>query len=305
MTYQCRENSLEPNVHEKQLDKDTIFQTSGFVDIHSHILPGLDDGPVNLDQSLEAIKRYEALGFGCIIATPHWIPATRWASSPEVIIKKVNEINSILQQKNISMTILPGMEIAFSDQLYDNITSSICLPLDLKDFFLIEFPLSPSISGVSDHFLTKLTADKRLKFIVAHPERCPVFLNNENLLHKLVRLGMLVQVNINSILGGYGKKIQKTSFNFLRAGLVHFLATDSHARADRTPPNNNQWKKLFDIMGEEGIRNAFDTNPRQMLAGKEVRPLAMNEMNFEQSYRAGAGKDLFNTFRKLFNRVLI
>jgi len=276
-------------VSARQPEGDTISRKSGFIDIHSHILPGLDDGPVHLDQSIEEAKRYMALGFVSVIATPHWIHATQWASTPESISSKVIEINSVLQQNKIELTILPGMEIAYSENLHEHVASGQCLSLGGKGFYLIEFPLLSTLTRLPENTLKKLLSKCRNKCIIAHPERCPVFDNDKDMLARLVNLGMLVQVNMGSLLGQYGRKAQKTAFHYFRSGLVHFLATDSHARANRKPPDQMQWKNLVNAIGEDAVATAFAHNPKQMLAGNDVIPLSSKSNTTMPSF-SGPGK---------------
>ena len=288
-------------MYKKQAEGDITSRQSGLVDIHSHILPGLDDGPVDHKQCIEAAKRYIELGFESVIATPHWICATTWTPTPDIISRKVKELNMLLHENNIALTILPGMEIAYSEKLYEHLASSQCIPLGGKGFFLIEFPLVSTLTRLSEDTFTKLD-NTRNKFIIAHPERCQIFHHDRNMMERLVSMGMLVQINISSLLGEYGSKVQKFAFYYIRSGMAHFLATDSHARKNRKPPDKSQWSKLTKLVGEEIITTAFGYNPKQMLAGKDVIPLSLNTKRTSIPALPDAGRVFLKTLHKLLGK---
>jgi len=242
---------------------------SGFIDIHSHFLPGLDDGPENSGQCLETAKRYLEIGVSCLIATPHCMHGTRWVPSPEMIAARIAEIEKTLFAHGISLSVLPGMEIAASDLLGGHFPPTDFLSLgNSGTTFLIEFPLHSPLSRQNDMRMHKLLPGLQgQRCIIAHPERCAMFINNIGRARELVEQGMLIQVNIGSLLGTSGPQVGKTALELFRAGLVHFLATDSHGRGDRLPPDPTQMTQLRRILGDDAVAIAFQKNPRPMREG--------------------------------------
>lgn len=248
----------------------------GFIDIHSHILPGLDDGPAGMDQCIEAARRYKAAGFGCVVATPHWVRYTGWTFSPELIIRTAAEVELALHKAGVGLKILPGMEIALTDGLERNLLATKLLRLGTSNYYLVEFPLLGPHIDLEKALFHLADEQRTLSVVLAHPERCAAFQNNDELLRKAVDRGALVQMNIDSFLGSFGVQIQQTAVRMLRERLVHFLATDSHAAGRRLPPDAMEWKRLAEMLGTNVVAAACKVNPGRLLARQAVVPLAVD-----------------------------
>lgn len=245
----------------------------GFIDIHSHILPFLDDGAKNYVKCLEAALCYHSAGFEQVIATPHFIPGTKWTPTPDQIFDKIKQAEALFKEHEIPLVIVPGMEIMFTDQICNNFDPDKYLSLGEKGYFLIEFPMNSELSGdVRKQLIWRLKEFKEFNFIIAHPERCQIF-NNSGFLQLLVDQGMFTQLNINSLLGRHGVGVQQNAIKLLRAGLVHFLASDTHAKDGRMPPGKDTIDTLYELLGTETTNQAFIRNPKRLLAGKKVDPL--------------------------------
>jgi protein-tyrosine phosphatase len=278
---------------------------AGFIDIHSHILPGLDDGPSNYRECLEAARQYEAIGVHCIVATPHSIRGTSWSASPDRILAGIRETSARLDADGISMRILPGMEIALPDLLYGRFPPSDFLSLAETGVFLVEFPMhSFNMPGEKTIFrLPELHPDMR--FVIAHPERCGGLVENMDLVERLVEAGMLLQVNIASILGVAGAPAKEASMDLIRRGLVHFLATDSHAGGRRTPPGPEQMSELCELLGNEAVEAGFRVNPLNMLRGENIEPLMPRQVCLtEEAVKEKLLSRMRHKFRRPFFRAL-
>jgi protein-tyrosine phosphatase len=247
----------------------------GFIDIHSHFLPFLDDGAENDQQCLAAARCYQSAGIDQVIATPHFLPGTKWAAAPEQISDSIRRTGNILREQGISITILPGMEIMLTDMLGGNFDLRPVLSLGGKGAYLVEFPLHSPYDASMAERLEHWQAAKDMHFVIAHPERCAIFNDNSssNRLAALVNMGMMVQVNIDSLMGLAGKKAQQAASAFLQAGIVHFLASDAHPRDGRMPPDNTAMDRLTRLLGRKTTIQALRTNPMNLLAGKKVDPL--------------------------------
>lgn len=248
----------------------------GFIDIHSHILPGLDDGPAAMDQCIEAGRRYRAAGFSCVVATPHWVRYTGWTFSPELIIRSAAEVEQALHVAGVDLKILPGMEIALTDGLERNILETKLLRLGTSSYYLVEFPLQGPHASLEKALFHLADEQGTLPIVLAHPERCAAFQNNDDLLRKAIDRGGLLQMNIDSILGSFGVQIQQIAARMLREGLVHFLATDSHAAGRRMPPDATEWESLKEMLGNSVVAAACEVNPGRLLARQAVIPLAVD-----------------------------
>lgn len=246
----------------------------GFIDIHSHLLPGLDDGPQEFAQSLVAAERYQAIGVTSVIATPHWIQGSAWAPAPGLVRDRAAETEHNIRAAGIPLRLLPGMEIALTDFLCCNFALTDFVSLGGSGLFLVEFPLNSALNAPSREALRKLvTRMGKNRFIIAHPERCAMFQKSPDLIRELVEEGMLTQVNISSVLGCCGQGSLKTAFTLLNNGLVHFLGTDSHASVERMPPTPSEMVELTNRIGVDAVTSGFRDNPLRLLSGETVAPL--------------------------------
>lgn len=244
----------------------------GLIDIHSHILPGFDDGPEDIEQSIEAARRYNDIGVNCVIATPHRIGGTRWSPSPAAIIAAAAKTAAALNDAGVPLQVLPGMEIACPEDGDADFSSAQFLSLGRSGYFLIEFPFTSAITDLVRNVMDGAQG----RIIVAHPERCAIFQDDDGAtLQQAVAGGMLAQVNIDSLFGEFGEKAAATAFDFLRLGLVHFLATDSHGRGHRLPPDPGKWERLVRLLGKDTVETACKVNPGRMLRGERVPPITL------------------------------
>ncbi|GAB4342208.1 MAG: tyrosine-protein phosphatase [Desulfobulbaceae bacterium] len=272
-----------------------------FIDIHSHFLPGLDDGPVTMDQCLETAEKYLAAGFSQVIATPHFIPGTRWTSVPDEIEAAVRDTRRALSAAGIELKLLPGMEIGLNDDLCRNFTADKLISLGGTGSYLVEcslnaLPGDPVVMG-----LAELVQHGDCTFILAHPERCRVFQENPNVVHKLVEQGILIQINLSSLLGYSGEAAYKTAATFLRDGVVHFLATDSHGSGYRNPPDRKAFSLLEKLVGYETLVTALHDNPLRLLEGETVEAL---RCSMQGSSQAGRLLPSFTGLAEGFRRML-
>lgn len=246
---------------------------SGFIDIHSHFLPFLDDGAENYAQCLASARWYLSAGINQVIATPHFIPGTKWEPTPEQIGDSIQQAEKMLAEQNLPLKILPGMEIMLTENICRNFAPDRFLSLGGRGFYLIELPLDSGLSTPLAEGLQRLPLVENMHFVIAHPERCKVFTDNRGLLEQLVGQGILTQVNIDSVLGLAGQRVQQNALEFLQAGWVHFLASDTHARNGRMPPNKIQIAQLYDLLGKDATVHALQLNPQRLLTGKRVDPI--------------------------------
>ncbi|WP_010678072.1 tyrosine-protein phosphatase [Bacillus timonensis] len=202
------------------------------VDIHNHILPGLDDGPKNWDEMLLLAKQAAATGISHVIATPHHKHQHKehfYENDPFTIKKLVKEANIHLKNKDIPLTILPGIEFHLHNQIQSDIKKRLKDFLTLNDtgkYMLIE----PPCHHLPDHTDMTLKLLQKVGFvpIIAHPERNRVLRKNPSIIYKWVKSGILIQVTAGSINGTYGKRLKNFSLHLLDHELVHFIASDAH-----------------------------------------------------------------------------
>jgi protein-tyrosine phosphatase len=227
------------------------FFLNEFIDMHTHILPGLDDGPKDLAGSIAIAHCYEKVGIKTIVATPHFLPGTAWAPTRERVLATVQALQASLDKANIDLRVVPGMEIAYHKKLEERILANIVLPLGQSEYFLIE----PSFEGEQEGLLASLQSllNRGQKLILAHPERAAIFQQMPQVLRKFVDQGLRIQVNAGSLLGYFGEKSKATAEWFRQGKCIHFIASDAHDHTKRCPFDAAEWANLLACPGGEEL----------------------------------------------------
>jgi protein-tyrosine phosphatase len=201
------------------------------IDLHSHILFGLDDGPATVEGSLELARSAVETGTTTMVATPHidW----RWGVAPTDIAARAAELEEELRLAEIDLGVLTGGEVAI-DRYLDLAADELeLLTLGKGPYLLLECPLS-LVAGSMDLVVTSILHAGH-NVLLAHPERCPVFQRQPDALRDLVRAGALCQLTAESLTGRFGRNVRQFSIALLRDGLVHDLASDAHDDQTRPP----------------------------------------------------------------------
>ncbi len=239
------------------------------IDLHSHILPGIDDGPATLEKSMELAVSYERNGFSRVVATPHWIPGTAWTPPIQTIQHSLFLLNEAIQKKSMNLRVLEGMEIAMDDNIDHLLADGQLLTLAGGPYVLVEPPFQRLPLGWKQMIFSICAAGYRV--ILAHPERCRHFFSHPELLDEMVEAGVYLQANVDSFLGHFGHEESKSAFNLLEKGYLHLLATDSHDSLLRHPGN---FLKTLDVLKKtidtESIENLTRTNPERVVSGLEL-----------------------------------
>jgi protein-tyrosine phosphatase len=195
------------------------------IDLHCHILAGIDDGAQSMEESLEMARAAVQEGIDTIIATPHHKNG-RYENMKQVIIEKTAELNEVLKVENIPLTILPGQETAIHGELLKGITLGEVSTLNNTQYIFIELP-----AGHVPRYTHKLLYDLQMEGkvpVIVHPERNQEIIERPEVLYQLVKNGAISQVTASSICGIFGKKIKFFSEQLIEANLAHFIASDAH-----------------------------------------------------------------------------
>ncbi len=234
-----------------------------FIDIHTHILPGIDDGPKSLQESAAMARCYTENGIKKIIATPHFIPGTAWAVSCRRITEKVKEVKDYFLEENINLQIYKGMEIAHHQQIIHRLENNKLQSLAGSRYFLLE----PSFQDSSEDVLASAREfiKQGKKIILAHPERIKDFQENYVPLLASIKDGVEVQLNSGSLLGKFGESSKKTAMHLIAENAVHYLASDAHSAVSRKPLDNNEWNLLVQILGSKLLTTLCLTNPKKII----------------------------------------
>ncbi|WP_050183314.1 tyrosine-protein phosphatase [Domibacillus robiginosus] len=200
------------------------------IDIHCHILPGLDDGAKDMVQSIQMARAAEQEGITAIVATPHHMNGT-YKNEKTAIEQNVRLLNVQLEQEGINVDIYTGQEVRLYGELLDDYQEDKLLTVNDSSHMLVEFP-SSSIPAFAEQLLFDMQL-KGITPIIVHPERNAAIAENPDRLFKLIQNGALSQVTAASVNGLFGKKAKALSLQLIEANLTHFIATDAHNTTTR------------------------------------------------------------------------
>jgi protein-tyrosine phosphatase len=197
------------------------------IDIHCHILPGVDDGAADLEESIAMAQLACDDGVRHIFATPHFTPS--YYNHRELVEAKVLELQAALEERGIAVKIHPGCEVRMEsrDFVYGEAKKEAFCYLGLnRRFVLLEEPWSGYQPDSPE--LVRWFADQGIRPVIPHPERHPFFREQPELLKRLIELGAWTQVTVDSLIGSNKEDARRFAIALIREGLVHTLATDAH-----------------------------------------------------------------------------
>lgn len=239
-------------------------------DIHCHIIPCVDDGSGSITDSLEMAELAARSGTCGIIATPHCnMPGVFDNFRSADFDAKVNELNSILSNRNIPVTVYPGQEIFAYGDIVERIKNNELITLNNSRYLLIEFDFSASEQDMLK-YLQRITAQGYVP-VVAHPERYSVFCEAPEKIGHISCAGALIQVNSGSIQGSFGYYPERAAAYFLKNQLADFVASDAHSQYSRTPELLPVHEIICENYSYEYADLLLNENPRKVINNKEIR----------------------------------
>ena len=233
------------------------------IDIHSHLIYGVDDGSKTKEESIEILKDLSNNNVTDIILTPHYISETNYVSSKINNIKKLKELKRELEENNININIYLGNEIYIDRNIIELIEKNEMCTLNNTEYLLIELPMS----GVYPDYFDILNnlINEGCKVILAHPERYTTFQKDFNRILELNEIGVLFQCNVGSILGEYGKEAKKCIKKLFKNKLVSFMGTDIHKNKDDYNYIEKAKKKISKYLSNEELNNIFIENAKKII----------------------------------------
>jgi protein-tyrosine phosphatase len=242
------------------------------IDLHSHILPGIDDGARTMKESLALAQAYASAGYCQVIATPHLVMGTRWTPSVDRIKALVADLNRAIAKRGIALTVLAGMEIALDPQISELLDTGGLRSLGNSTYLLIETPFQQFPPGW-EQIIFSIRA-KGYAILLAHPERCMQLADNADGVDRLKNAGVFFQINLGSVSGRYGRAVARTAQAMLRRGQAHCLATDSHRVAHLDPECLQAVAhRIRETIGDENFDRISVENPQRILAGEPLLPI--------------------------------
>jgi len=238
------------------------------IDLHCHILPGIDDGARTLDDALEMARLAARDGIEAVVATPHLFRGDAAEEDWEAIERASEELRQALRQNQIPIEILSGSEAHVSHRLLPEIRRHReRLVINRGSYLFIEFPSHHIFSGAKNLFFELMS--EGINPIIAHPERNSVFIQNPVHLYDLIQMGALAQANSGSFFGLYGSPSREAALRFLEFNLIHFIASDSHDGRGLRPGLSEARRKAETVAGPEMAGALVNDNPRAVIHDEE------------------------------------
>ncbi|MHA6250716.1 tyrosine-protein phosphatase [Oceanobacillus sp. CAU 1775] len=200
------------------------------IDIHSHILPGIDDGAKTQQDSLDMARAAFEEGITTIVATPHHRNG-QFDNEGEAVLKWVELLQAFFKDEGIPLKVLPGQETRIHGEMIEELEENIILPINHSKYVFVELPTA-HVPRYTSQMLFDIQVAGYIPIIV-HPERNQELIEHPSRLYDFVKKGALTQVTAGSLVGNFGKSIQKFSQQLIEANLTHFIASDAHNTSSR------------------------------------------------------------------------
>lgn len=252
------------------------------VDIHSHIIPAIDDGSKNMEMTLEMLKNAEKEGTKEIVATPHYLLEYGEATITEVK-NYVKEINGILENEKIDIKVYSGQEVYFTEKIIEDYMEGNIGTLNDSRYMLIEFPMDKFDKNIFDILYELQVRD--IVPIIAHPERYKFFIEKPSLINDFINQEYLFQLNAGSITGKFGENVKKTASLFLKNNIYNFIGSDAHNIKNRRTGLKDAMELLYNDINSD----IFQDSSKKVLKNEKIEFLGGKIME---------RKSIFSFFKK-------
>ena len=237
------------------------------IDLHSHVLHAVDDGPESIDTSLEMLQNASDAGIRAVVATPHVLDGLS-AGYEESILSKFHELTQAVIDNKLDIDVYLGSEVYFQFRMEDIVDSSIGTYRGMGRYFLTEVSLTDYPKRFEETLLRLISQGK--KPIFAHPERIGPLIGDVETIENLVDYGVLIQMNSGSILNNFGNSTCEFSSLLLKKRLVHFVASDAHSTRRRSFNLDRARDSIMEQCGEDYAEKLLYTNPLCVLFNEEI-----------------------------------
>jgi len=238
------------------------------IDLHSHILPGLDDGAQSIDESLEMAHMAARDGTTVLVATPHQFDGI-YNVPRAAILEGVRALQKRLNEERIDLRILPGADVHVEPDLSQRLRNGEALALaDGDRYLLVEFP-----SDVVPRALLDVLFDLRaygLTPIITHPERNFEVQEGPGLMREFIESGSLAQLTAGGVTGRFGERAEQCAHELLRRRLAHLVASDAHSPRHRRPGLSEARETVAELLGDGDAQEIFVHRPEKVLSGETI-----------------------------------
>lgn len=235
---------------------------NGYLDIHSHIIPGVDDGSRDMDMTIQMLAQAYEEGVRYMVATPHFYPGHK-NTGAEKIEEAFSEVKQLAKSKFPDLELMLGNEIYYKDEAVTLLQEKTIHTMNGSRYILVEFNVGLEYKKI--YQAVKLFTMKGYYPIIAHVERYAALFKQEELIKELINAGAYIQVNAETFLGGFFDQYKKYCLGLANSGMVHFLGSDAHNTNDRRPIMEQAVKVLSKKIDSEYLENILVHNPKCFL----------------------------------------
>lgn len=242
---------------------------TGFVDIHCHILPGIDDGPEDWDQALGMARAAVRDGVEWLVATPH--QGGRYShNSAEAIRQLCLEAQQHLNEHQVPLRLFYGADVRIEETLPEALAQGAVLKIANKRYVLMELP--HDVHFPLDGLLKRLRPTGTVP-ILTHPERNSALRRQRHVIGQFIQAGGLIQLTAGSLLGAFGGAVRQFSEELLLAGEVHVVASDAHGVCGRPPALGDAYRQIARLAGRDLADILCRRNPARIVQGLPLNQL--------------------------------
>ena len=250
------------------------------IDLHAHLLPGLDDGAKTLEESVQMCRVSYQDGVRTIVATPHTLNGL-YLNDRETILLKVQELNEVISQQlsvnqtnqrnqtdRINLKILPGADVRLCENTLPHLDQGKVMTVsDSRKYLFLEFPYQ-GIPYQAEEIIFQIMA-RGIIPVITHPERNMEIGQRPRRYYEMIRMGCLGQVTAMSLTGEFGSRVRQTAERLLKNRFIHFIASDAHSTDGRPPILSEGVRAAEKIVGKEEARKMVTEYPQAILEGRK------------------------------------
>ncbi len=237
------------------------------IDIHNHILPGLDDGAKNEKVSLDMLRMAAEDGITHLIATPHF-HYRRGHAAPEQIRSALTRMQEMADEQEIPVRLYAGNELYYTHDLLEMVKAKEALSLADSDYVLLEF--SPETEQRKIQNAVYQFLSEGYYPVIAHMERYQAFNKQPDFVETILKMGAYYQVNAGSITGNAGWALKRFTRRMMKSGMIQFVATDAHDLQNRQPQLETALDWIEKKLGESEMKDYMYENPLKILENKAL-----------------------------------
>ncbi len=235
-------------------------------DLHTHVLPGIDDGCRTIDESMQILNALASSGVTELVFTPHYIENSNFICNVSKKQKLFEKIKKQIKKENINIKVYTGNEIYFTENILKLLKENEMSTINSSRYLLIELPVLNYPNNAKNVFSELIYSG--YKIILAHPERYYYVIDDIHILDDLIKMGVLMQGDYASLYGRYGKKSKRTLKKLLKKGYISFLCSDTHHKVEIKEKKLK--RKLRWYLSKEDIEKTLNTNFDKVIKDENI-----------------------------------